>query len=148
MRSSFILVAVVAAVTACESDSAHHAVHLPAPYDSLPPDQPIEAGKPIALSAQQQEAVVVAVTKWMKDPRSVQFSDMHGARTPRGQVVVCGRVMGRNSVGRYVGLSPFIGVLKEADRTSDFIVVSIAASERERSEVLSLCRQSGVEQTG
>ena len=148
MRSPVFLVAAVAAVAACQSDSASLQVHLPAPYDSQAADQPVEAGKPIALSARQQEAVVVGVTKWMKDPGSAQFGDIQGARTPRGQLVVCGRVKGRNSGGRYVGLSPFIGVLKEADKTSDFIVVGIAASDSERTEVLSLCRQSGLAQTG
>ena len=149
MRSLVFLVAAVAAVAACQyDDSASIQVHLPAPYDSLPADQPVEAGKPVALSARQQEAVVVGVTKWMKVPASAQFGDIQGARTPRGQLIVCGRVRGRNSGGRYVGLSPFIGVLKEPDQTPDFVVVGIAPSDRERTEVLSLCRQSGLPQAG
>jgi hypothetical protein len=148
MRSPVVLVAAVAVVTACVHDPAHHPVELPAPYNGLPAEEPIENGKPMPLSAQQQEAVVVGVSKWMKDPRSVQFGDMRGVRTPRGQVVVCGQVNGRNSVGRYVGLLPFIGVLKEPEQHPDFIVVGIAASTRERTEVMSLCRQSGVAQAG
>jgi hypothetical protein len=61
-----------------------------------------------------------------------------------GRLWCVGQVNGRNSDGRHVGLAPFIGVLKEVDRKADFIVVSIAASDRERTEVTLLCRQSGV----
>jgi hypothetical protein len=75
---------------------------------------------------------------------SAWFGDIRSARTPRGQLVVCGQVNGRNSSGRHVGMAPFIGVLKEVDRTANFIVVRIAASDRECTEVTSLCRQSGV----
>ena len=82
----------------------------------------------------------------MKDPTSVSFSDIHSVRTPRGQLVVCGQVDGRNSGGRHVGMAPFIGVLKEVGRKADFIVVAIAGSDRERSEVTSLCRQSGAQE--
>src|SRR5262249_11821774 len=148
MRSPVVLVAAAAAITACVHDPAHHPVELPAPYNGLPAEEPIESGKPTPLSAQHQEAVVVAVSKWRKDPGSVEFGDMRGARAPRGQVVVCGQVNGRNSGGRYVGLLPFIGVLKEPEQHPDFIVVSIAASTPERTEVMSLCRQSGVVQAG
>jgi hypothetical protein len=148
MRSPVAFVAVVAAVTACVHDPAHNPVELPAPYNALAAEEPIESGKPIPLSAPQQEAVVVGVSKWMKDPRSVQFGDMRGVRTPRGQVVVCGQVNGRNTGGRYVGLLPFIGVLKAPEQHPDFIVVSIAASTREQTEVMSLCRQSGLAQAG
>jgi len=148
MRERFVLFVAAAAVAACEppSDAANNPVSLPAPYNALPAEEPVEIGKPVVLSAPQQEAVVVGVTKWMKDPTSVHFGDIRSVRTPRGQLVVCGQVNGRNSVGRYVGLAPFIGVLKEVDRTLDFIVVGIASSDRERAEVTSLCRQSGLVQ--
>jgi hypothetical protein len=70
MRSRFVLLAAVAAVAACEplTDAAHNPVTLPAPYNSLAADEPIENGKPVILTAPQQEAVVAGVNKWMKDP--------------------------------------------------------------------------------
>ena len=140
-RRSFVV------VVGCEllSDAAHNPVSLPAPYNGLPAAEPIQSGKPIVLTARQQETVVSDVTKWMKDPTSVSFSDIHSVRTPRGELVVCGQVAGRNSGGGHVGMAPFIGVLKEVGRKADFIVVGIARSDRERREVTSLCRQSGVQ---
>jgi hypothetical protein len=148
MRNRFVLFAAAAAVVACDPlvDAAHNPVTLQAPYNGLPADEPIESGKPVILTARQQEAVVAGVTKWMKDPTSVQFGDIRSVLTPRGQLAVCGQVSGRNSGGRIVGLTPFIGVLKEAGQTQDFIVAGIATSNRERTEVMSLCRQSGVVQ--
>jgi hypothetical protein len=148
MRGQFTFLAAVAAVVACEplSGPAHNPVTLPAPYYTLPADEPIESGKPVILTARQQEAVVAGVNKWMKDPTSAWFSNIRGVRMPHGQLVVCGQVDGSNSAGRHAGMAPFIGLLKEVDRKADFIVVSIAGSDRERSEVTSLCRQSGVVQ--
>src|SRR5215468_9181079 len=106
MRNRFVLFAAAAAVVACDPlpDAAHNPVTLPTPYNGLPADEPIESGKPVILSARQQEAVIVGVTKWMKDPTSVQFGDIRSVRTRRGQLAVCGQVSGRNSGGRYVGL--------------------------------------------
>jgi hypothetical protein len=72
MHKQFVLIAAAAAVVGCEplSDAAHDPVSLPAPYSGLPGAEPIQSGKPIVLTARQQEAVVSDVTKWMKDPTS------------------------------------------------------------------------------
>ena len=108
MCRQLVLIAAAAAVVGCEplSDAAHNPVSLPAPYNGLPADEPIQSGKPVILTARQQEAVVAGVTKWMKDPTSVQFGDIRSVQTPRGQLAVCGQVSGRNSGGRDVGLAP------------------------------------------
>src|SRR5262249_13205627 len=118
MRRLFALVVACSALSGCmpeaNVDTAHNQVFLPEPYSSMPPPPPgetIEAGKPVRLDPKQQEAVVTAVTRWMKNPTSVQFGSMDGARTSRGLIVVCGQVSGKNSAGSYVALSPFIGVL-------------------------------------
>lgn len=134
-------------VGACMPDVAHNAIYLPPPYSDLPPAQPgmpIEAGRQMTLDARQQEAVVEGVVKWLKDPGSAQFGAMEGARNSRGIVTVCGQVNGRNGAGTYVGMAPYVGVLMGARASPDFIVVGIGASNRERSEVASLCRESGV----
>jgi hypothetical protein len=52
-------------------------------------------------------------------------------------------VNGRNSAGK-VSISPFIGVLMGPDVDADFVVVGIGSSDRERVEVTSLCRASGI----
>jgi hypothetical protein len=148
VRKRYVLIAAAAVVVGCDplSDAAHNPVTLPAPYNALPANEPIETGKPIILTARQQEAVIGDVTKRMKDPTSVSFGDIQSVRTPHGQLVVCGQVDGRNSAGRRVRMTPFIGVLKEVDRKANFVVAGIAGSERERTEVTSLCHQSGVQE--
>lgn len=140
---------------ACVPDAAQHAAHHPVslvpPYSDLPQapaGASIEAGTKVVLDARQQEAVVAGVSKWMKTPASTQFGIMSGARNSRGIVTVCGEVNGRNGNGAYVGMRPYVGVLMGTPASPDFVVVGIAASERERAEVASLCRESGVAQAG
>jgi len=147
-----LLVVVCATLSACmPSDTAHFAVHLPEPYSSVPlPSSGVsfEVGTPIRLDARQQEAVVAGVTKWMKDPASVAFGEMTGARNSHGLVTVCGQVMGRNSAGTYVGMSPFIGALMGTPAKPDFVVVEIGSAARARADVESLCRGNGVPNNG
>lgn len=127
-------------------DPPNMQVSLPAPYNGrpAPANAPIEAGAPVKLDAIQQEAVVSAVVKWMKDPKTVSFSEMAGARNGRGWITVCGGVNGRNSKGSYVGMAPFIGVLMGRSTSPDFVVVQIAAFGKARAEVEALCRESGI----
>ena len=144
-----------AGVGACVPDAVEHAAHNPVslvpPYSELPPapaGTSIEAGTKMVLDARQQEAVVAGVSKWMKAPGSTRFGTMSGARNSRGTITVCGEVDGRNGNGAYVGMRPYVGVLMGTTASPDFVVVGIAASERERTEVASLCRDSGVAQAG
>lgn len=142
-----------ACLGACVSDAGQHVAHnrvfLVPPYSELPPAPPgtqIEAGTKVTLDARQQEAVVAGVSKWMKTPASARFGIMNGARNSRGTITVCGEVDGRNGNGAYVGMKPYVGVLMGTTASPDFVVVGIAASDRERAEVASLCRESGVSQ--
>jgi hypothetical protein len=158
MRSlvrSIICATAFACAGACVSDAgqhvAHHPVWLVPPYNELPPapaGTSIEPGTKVVLDARQQEAVVAGVSKWMKAPASTQFGIMSGARNSRGVVTVCGEVNGRNGNGAYVGMRPYVGVLMGPPVSPDFVVVGIAASERERAEVAALCRESGVAPAG
>ena len=70
-----------------------------------------------------------------------------GARNSRGTITICGEVDGRNGNGAYVGMRPYVGVLMGTPAAPEFVVVGIAASDRERAEVRSLCRESGVSQS-
>jgi hypothetical protein len=79
----------------------------------------------------------------MKDPASVQFRGMEAVQNSRGLVTVCGEVNGRNSAGK-VSISPFIGVLMGPDEDADFVLVGIGSTDRERAEVIQVCRQSGI----
>ena len=156
MRSpvrSIICAMACACVGACVSDAGQHVAHNPVslvpPYSDLPEapaGMPIEAGTRIALDPRQQEAVVAGVSKWMKAPASSRFGLMSSARNSRGTVTVCGEVDGRNGNAAYVGMRPYVGVLMGTPTSPDFVVVGIAASERERAEVASLCRESGASQ--
>jgi hypothetical protein len=154
MRSrvrSIICAMAFACVGGCVSDAGQHAAHHPVsllpPYSELPPapaGTSIEAGTQLPLDARQQEAVVAGVSKWMKNPASTRFGIMSGARNSRGTITVCGEVDGRNGNGAYVGMRPYVGVMMGTPASPDFVVVGIAASDRERAEVASLCRDSGV----
>jgi hypothetical protein len=147
MRGRFLVVACTV-LAACMPDNAAHApIFLTAPYDALPPARPgtaIEPGRPVGLNGSQQEAVVLGVLKWMKDPISVQFKGLAAVRNSRSLITVCGQVNGRNKAGHYVGMSPFVGVLMGPDDDADFVLVGIGSNERDRAEVIQLCRSSGI----
>jgi hypothetical protein len=128
-------------------ETAHMPVTLTPPYDALPAapaGTAIEAGTRVPLDARQQEAVAAGVAKWMKDPRTPQFSAMEGARNSKGQITVCGQVDGRGDKGSYLGMAPYIGVLMGPRTSPEFVVVGIGGTTRERAEVTALCRDSGI----
>ena len=149
MRGSLLVVVACATLIACAPgpDTAHVPIFLPSPYAALPavpPGAPIEPGRPIKLNAGQQQAVVGGVVKWMKDPASVQFRGLEAAQNSRGLIAVCGLVNGRNTAGNLVGPQPFVGLLMGPGAGADFVLVGIGSSHRERAEVTSLCRASGI----
>lgn len=131
------------ALGACQPDLAHHPVSLQG-LPEVGTAARIEAGRPVALSPRQQEAVVAGVTKWLKDPGSARFGDMRAARNSRGVITVCGTIDGRNSFGRLVGQSPFIGVLQQPAAAPTFVLVDIGTGGADRASVSSLCRESGI----
>ena len=63
---------------------------------------------------------MTGVLKWMKDPGSVQLRGIEAVQNSRGRVIVCG------------------------GGDTDFVVVGIGSSDRERAEVTALCRASGI----
>ncbi len=79
----------------------------------------------------------------MKDPGSVQLRGIEAVQNSRGLITVCGEVNGRNSAGK-ASISPFIGVLMGPDADADFVLVGIGSSDRERGEVIHLCRDNGI----
>ena len=108
------------------------------------PAPAILRGEPAQLDPQQQEVIIVGVTKWLKDRSSACFGPMQVVRDPRGPVVVCGWIDGHNGTGAYRGMSPYIGLLMGLRNDAEFLVVGIGATARERAEVLSLCAEVGV----
>ena len=80
----------------------------------------------------------------MKDPASIQLRGIEAVQNSRGLIAVCGLVNGRNSAGNLVGFQPFVGVLMGPGEDADFVLVGIGSSDRERAEVTSLCRASGI----
>ena len=150
---SLVLLALGVGLTSCmpAADTAYYAVSLPAPYDALPtppPGTPIEFGRPVKLDDRQQTAVITGVIKWMKNPASVSFGDMVAARNSSGWITVCGVVNGRNTAGTYVGMMPYIGVLRGASSAPDFVVVDIAANGKPREGIESMCLDSGITRFG
>jgi len=130
-----------------QPDFAYLPVGLQPPYSDLP-DAPagttIEPGMPIKLDPRQQEAVVSAVRKWMKEPGTASFGQINAVKARQGKIVVCGEVNGRNSAGAYPGMAPFVGVMVGKPAAPKFIVVSIAQSGQPRTEVQAICQQSGI----
>ena len=129
------------------ADLSYRPVSLPEPYRSHSQPHsgtPIEPGVPLKLDERQQEAVVSAVLKWMKDPRTASFSELRAAKNKHGWITVCGAVNGRNSAGTYVGMAPFIGAMESSPIPSEFIVVEIGAFDPQRADVEALCRESGI----
>ena len=136
-------------VTACTAppDTPNMPVSLAPPYSDLPAPPPgasIEPGMPVKLDQRQLDAVVEGVIKWMKDPASVSFTGINGAKNRRGIVTVCGDVSGKNSAGVLVAKSPFVGALMGPSDAPTFVVVEIGAQSKERAVVEGLCQQSGI----
>jgi hypothetical protein len=147
MREYLLLIACVALSACMPDDTAHTPIFLTAPYNTWPPvpaGTPIEPGRPVDLNGGQRKTVLASVQKWMKDPASIQFGSIKAVRSSRGQITVCGEVNGRNRAGSLVGMSPFVGVLMGPDVDADFVLVGIGSSERDRAEVIQLCRASGI----
>lgn len=149
MRGICLVVAAYATLIGCmpAPDTSHIPIFLPPPYaawPAAPRGKPIEPGRPVSLNGRQRQAVVVGVAKWMKNPSSVQFSKMEAVQNSHAQIVVCGRVDGRNTAGSFVGPQPFVGVVMGPGEDADFVLVDIGSSDRERAEVTSLCRASGI----
>jgi hypothetical protein len=147
MRDGLVVIAVCAGLIACAlPDTAHWPISLPPPYNAWPlpaARAPIEPGRSVRLDASQQAAVTTGVLKWMKDPVSVQFGGIEAVQDRRGRIIVCGDANGRNSAAER-SISPFIGVLMGPDEDADFVLVAIGSSDRERTEVIQLCRASGI----
>jgi hypothetical protein len=145
---SLLAICLSATVVACTPpDTPNMPVSLVPPYSDLPDPPPgaaIEPGMPVKLDQRQLEAVIDGVIKWMKDPASVSFADINGAKSRRGVVVVCGDVNGRNSAGTLVAKSPFIGALMGQPKAPTFVVVEIGSVGKQRATVEALCQQSGI----
>src|SRR4029450_8994705 len=108
------------------------------------PTPAILRGEPAKLDPQQQEDVVIGVTKWLKDRSSARFGTIEEVRAPGRPVAACGSIRGHSGAGAYRGMSPYIGVLTGSRNDAEFVVVGIGATARERADVLSLCAEVGV----
>jgi hypothetical protein len=149
MRGQLLLaICLSAIVAACAPpDLPNTPVSLESPYREMPdpwPERNIEPGMPVKLDQRQIEAVVDGVMKWMKDPASVSFASINGAKNRYGKVTVCGEVTGRNSAGVVFPKSPFVGALMGQPKSPEFVVVEIGSIPKQRTAVEGLCQQSGI----
>lgn len=84
-----------------------------------PPEKPLSAPE---KKAQQEkwfgaETIVAAqraIRASLKDPDSAQFKDVYANYTEEFQVVACGRVNSKNSLGGYTGFKRFVSNGKSA----------------------------------
>ena len=84
-----------------------------------PPEKPLSATE---KKAQQEkwfgaETIIAAqraVRASLKDPDSAQFKDVYANYTEEFQVVACGRVNSKNSLGGYTGFKRFVSNGKSA----------------------------------
>jgi hypothetical protein len=142
-----LLLATLLAGCLQQDDPAYLPVSLQPPYSDIseaPPGTPIEPGMPIKLDPRQQEAIVAAVSKWMKNPASASFGAIAGVKLRQGRIAVCGEVDGRNSAGAYPGMSRFVGVMMGTTTKPEFVVVGIAQAGQPRAEIDSICQRSGI----
>ena len=95
---------------------------VPSPQEAKappPPEKPLSATE---KKAQQEkwfgaETIVAAqraVRASLKDPDSAQFKDVYANYTEEFQVVACGRVNSKNSLGGYTGFKRFVSNGKSA----------------------------------
>ena len=147
-RQLLLTISVFVIAAACTPpDLPYTPVSLESPYRDLPdpwPAKTIEPGMPVKLDQRQIEAVVNGVMKWMKNPASVSFAGINGAKNRHGIVTVCGDVSGRNSAGVLISKSPFVGALMGRPNAPEFVVVEIGSMAKQRATVESLCQQSGI----
>jgi len=144
---ALLLCGLLAGCLQAQGDQAYLPVALQPPYNEIsevPPGTPIEPGMPIKLDPRQQEAIVAAVSKWMKNPDSASFGVISGVKLRQGKVAVCGEVDGRNSAGAYLGMSRFVGVMMGTTTKPEFVVVGIAQAGQPRAEIDSICQRSGI----
>ena len=149
MRGQLLLaICLSAIVAACAPpDLPNTPVSLESPYRDMPdpwPEKTIEPGMPVKLDQRQLDAVVDGVIRWMKDPASVSFTGIGGAKNRHGIVTVCGDASGKNSAGVLGAKAPFVGALMGPPDTPTFVVVEIGAQGKERAVVEGLCQQSGI----
>ncbi|MBN9242428.1 MAG: hypothetical protein J0I98_06510 [Mesorhizobium sp.] len=93
------------------------------------------------LSEDAIASVQAAVTSVLKDPDSATFSDLAAAKSPAGDIFVCGKVNAKNSFGGYSGAAPFIGTLTHD--LKKFVIERVAETGDEMARVIVRCRAVG-----
>lgn len=133
-RTAILLLAVVVlgwigSKMAPRTDSASAALSSSQGVKAPPPEKPLSAAE---KKAQQEkwfgaETIVTAqrnVRASLKDPDSAQFKDIYANYTEEFQVVACGQVNSKNSLGGFTGFKRFVSggksvILEGRDQISD-----------------------------
>jgi hypothetical protein len=102
----------------------------------------LEPGEPITLTPAMQQMVKRGVTESLKDPESARFGKMVAVKDSKGVITVCGMVNAKNSLGGYVGMSPYLGVL--SPEAEAFVVAGIGSSDTGRPAAMQVCSQAGI----
>lgn len=97
-------------------------------------------GDPYPLSDADQKLIRSIVMNVLIDPMSAQFGGIK-ASVYINKVVVCGLVNSKNQMGGYTGMSPFM--MHARIGRADFSLIEIAATNRDRETLMSLCMARG-----
>lgn len=101
----------------------------------------IPTGTPVVLTDEMRAQIETGTKQVLKDPESARFGTIAGARTPDGNISVCGMVNAKNSFGGYTGEQPFFGVLHP---TGYFEFRTMGGSDGDRLGLRMVCQKSGV----
>jgi hypothetical protein len=106
------------------------------------PQRKLESGEPFTLTPAMQQMVKRGVAESLKDPESARFGRMVAVKDSKGVITVCGMVNAKNSLGGYVGMSPYLGVLSPEAKA--FAVADIGSSDTGRQAAMQVCSQAGI----
>lgn len=140
-----LIMAVLAVLTGCvQPQPDPYWPHNPPSRPTHTPQQDIETGDLVTLTAQQQQQVRAGTAKRLKDPEAARFGKLAATRAKDGSITVCGYVNGKNAYGGYVGMSPFMGVFLAPPNGNTYEVVKIGSRDTEQQAIITVCGQAGV----
>lgn len=100
-----------------------------------------DAYRPTVLTPTQQKTVRDTVARGLRDPEAARFGHYTAGKGPKGEIMVCGMVNGKNAYGAYVGERPYDGVLVS---DHEFIIMRVAEDELQTRAVYRVCAESGL----
>lgn len=98
--------------------------------------------QPFTPSQTLLRQLVIDVASVLKDPSSAKFGGYVMGKSPRGDIMACGYVNGRNGFGGYSGMLPYFAFFHP--ETGHFQVDAIGQTDSEVYAVRTTCAMSGL----